>query len=190
MMIPKAPKWIAFLMKNVRKIGMVFSFLITTYKAFQYRGLYIDAEKEKSDLHKRLDGSNEEVKQLTETYNNVLLKLSLDSYQINDIALPFWYKIYDPFTGDFKMVRFNKSYEEKYGSNPNLYFGKPDPLVIGEIGEEYQGNDKKAYESGKIEIFYERYIDKDDGLIKIGKYAKWRIDKPSGSYLFGLELEP
>lgn len=162
---------------------------VSTYKAFDYRNKYLDAEAKKDELDERLDISRKEVETLTETYNNVLINLSLDSYSINDIALPFWYKIYDPKADDFKMVRFNRTYEEKYGRTPQEYFAHSDADVVGEIGEEYQANDRTAFNSGKIEIFYERYIDKDTGKIKIGKFAKWRVDKTSGSYLFGIQLE-
>lgn len=168
---------------------MLFSMGLSTYKAFDYRSKYLGAEAKKDELDERLDMSRKEVETLTETYNNVIINLSLDSYSINDIALPFWYKVYDAGADDFKMVRFNRAYEEKYGKTPQEYFAHPDPDVIGDIGDEYQTNDRKAFESGKIEIFYERYIDKETGEIKIGKFAKWRIDKTSGIYLFGIQLE-
>ncbi|WP_422858762.1 hypothetical protein ACOKFD_15585 [Flagellimonas sp. S174] len=187
-MLPKIPKWILFIHKNIRKIGLGISFGLTTYKAFDYRQRYLVAEEQKDLLHKGLDEKSMTVTKLNETYNNVLLRLSMDNYQMDDIRLPFWYKIYDAHTDDFRMVKFNRAYEEIYGMEPSGYFTKNDNEVIGDIGEQYQLNDRKVFESGKVEEFFENYIDRD-GNKKVGKYAKWRVDKPSGTYIYGIQLE-
>ena len=165
-------KLYAFILKNVRNIAKIFSFGLLTYKSMDYRNLYLSEVAVNDLLESSLNDKRDENEDLIRTYNNVLLTLSMDNYNINDIKLPLWYLVYDEHIKDFRMVKFNKAYEEIYGNNPSDYFAKTTQEVAGDIGEEWAENNRETLNSSTVRFFFERYIAKD-GHMGIGssKYA-------------------
>lgn len=172
---------------NLKKISLYGSFGLTMYKAFDYRTRFLRAEEVKEILHTALDKKRTENEGLRATYNDILLNISLDNYTINDIKMPFCYQIYDDEIGMFRMVKFNNAYQEKYGDNPAEYFAKTNEEMRGFIGKQWEANNQKVLNNGGPLEFTEPCILKD-GTISNGKYIKWIALKPTGTYLFMIEI--
>lgn len=173
----------------VKKFGLFVSFGLTTYKAFDYRNRYLNAEVEQDELRQIISVLREQKIKMDKTYTGILINLGKDdNYDIDDLPFPFWYKIYDAEADDFKMVRFNRAYQDLYGKDPQEYFMRADEKVIGDLGRVYQANDRKVFETGKPQSFYENYIDEEGGM-HVGKYIKWRVEKDTGIYLYGIQFE-
>jgi len=178
----------ALIVKNTRSIAQVFSFGLLTYKSLDYRHLYLTEVALNDLLESSLSERRDENDDLMNTYNNVLITLSMDSYNINDIKLPLWYLIYDEAIEDFRMVKFNKAYEEVYGNKPGNYFAKTTQEVSGDIGEEWAENNRETLKSPTVRFFFERYINKE-GHMGIGRFAKWIVKKNERTYLYGVQTE-
>ena len=169
-------------------MGLYASFGLTTYKAFDYRGRFLNAEAVKDVLHGKIDEQRSENEALTATYQRVLLNLSLDNYQMNDIKLPLAYMIFDQQDDVFRMLKFNKAYEDIYGDDPANYFAKTNEEVKGNIGAEWERNNKIALREEKIHFFEEGFVTKE-GVIGKGTFAKWIVRKQSGIYLYMLQTK-
>lgn len=177
-----------YLLKYGRKAGLFFSFGATTYKAFDYRARFLAEVKTNDVLEDALNNERDENDELTAIYNNILLDISMDNYNINDIKLPMWFLVYDADILDFRMVKFNKAYEKMYGKKPSEYFAKTTQSVAGDIGEEWAANNRETLRSEGVKFFYERYINKE-GEQGIGRFAKWIVIKNERTYLYGIQIE-
>lgn len=176
------------IVKHAQKFSLYGSFGLAMYKAFDYRKRYLKAEDVKEILHTALDSERDENDKLRATYNDILLNISLENYSINDIKLPFCYQVYDVNLGKFRMIKFNKAYEEKYGDNPSEYFAKTNEEVKGKIGKEWENNNHILLgSSGQPMQFRESAVLKDGTVVR-GKYIKWIVEKETGTYLFMIEI--
>lgn len=177
-----------YLLKYGRKAGLLFSFGATTYKAFDYRSRFLLEVETNDILEKALSDERDDNDDLTATYNDILINISMDNYNMNDVKLPMWFLIYDESIDDFRMVKFNKAYEKTYGNKPSDYFARTTKEVAGDIGEEWGVNNRSTLKSDGVKFFYERYIDKE-GKQGIGRFAKWIVKKNERTYLYGIQTE-
>ena len=177
------------IVENLKKFSLYGSFGLTMYKAYDYRTRFLRAEEVKEILHTALDKKRTENEDLRATYNNILLNISLDNYTINDIKIPFCYMIYDKNVERFRMVKFNKSYEEKYGDNPSEYFAKTNEEIHGFIGRQWEENNKELIKKGGSPMMFTEDCVLKDGTVSSGKYIKWITEKPTGKYLFLIEID-
>jgi len=176
-----------YIKKNIRRLPVVFSFGLTTYKAFDYRKRYLGELDINEKLNKSLNERRDENDELTAIYQDVILRITMDNFSINDIKLPMWYQVLDGTK--FRVIKFNNEYVSIYGNNAFESFAKTNKEIAGEIGQEWESNNQIVLEKkGKVHFFYERYITKE-GVVGIGKFAKWIIVKNNNIYLYGIQIE-
>lgn len=162
------------IIRILKDVGIALSLLWAGYNAWTKDALYKKAELEKDELR--------------QTMAEVVVKIANDKYEINDIPFPMWQKLYVPMDDTFRMVKINQAYRDKYGVSNIFYFGKQDKNVSVK-GEIYEANDRKVMEMGPGEVLYvyEPYV--TDGVEKVGKYAKWKVQKGDLVYVYGMEVE-
>ena len=169
------PRWMRFLVAWSKKVGIFLALLWSGYKQW--------------DLSAKAEELENDNIELREVISDVVVKIANDTYDINDIPFPMWYKIYVQHDETFRMVKLNKAYREKYNISNVTYFGKSDKAVTA-AGVIYESNDRRVLESavGEVVYVYEPYTNQD-GTQSVGKYAKWKVERNGNTYIYGMEVE-
>ena len=116
--------------------------------------------------------------------SEIMVKVSIDTYDIEDMPYPMGFKIFDPETKLFRMVRVNEPYRKKHGVSNARYFGKKDVDVDDVNGQAWYRNDLKVLKLPEKtpERFYE------DSKQGIGSWRKWWVRKNDNQYLYFIEI--
>lgn len=93
-----------------------------------------------------------DVEEKTELVNEVMLKVVMNNYDINDIPFPAGFKIYDR---DKKIIRgavVNNAYQLKHGFGTSTYFGQSDIKMDDVNGPQWMKNDLKVLEGAEMKV--------------------------------------
>lgn len=186
----KANKYVLWFLKNWRVFSFGFALMMSSWQAYDFRTRYIETNELLQLTQARCQNAEGQVADMRQVYSDLLVNITSDKLDINDIRDPFWYKIYNPETHDYRMVEVNNAYQKLYGTSKTKYFGSVDSLmVVSSIAKAWRANDSIAHANpNEVFTFYERYVNKG-GDIGIGKFKKWRIDKGNKIYIFGWQME-
>jgi len=184
-MIPyKFPIWIRKTKQFFRKFGILFSLLFSTYKAWDYRVLWI-GQVERNEIQNTIINDLREIRSgEAMEMRKILYQIQSEFHDFNDFPFPFWIKIYDPVNDIFRMVYINSAYSEHYGIQRIDYLGKEDQSVYNDsTGKVYRAGDLAALHSDVPINIKEMGIDgAEDAVIK------WRVDEGSETYIYGFSI--
>ena len=116
--------------------------------------------------------------------SDIMVKVSIDTYDIEDVPFPMGYKVFEPLTQTFRMVRVNKAYKDRYGVSNTRYFGKQDVVFDEKNAPLWYKNDLKVIEGEPMKTF--RFY--EQSIIGIGSWRKWKVVKGKDKYLYFIEI--
>lgn len=190
----KITQWSPKRKKILKDVGQLIIGLLSVYWAV-YKNTVLQGENKEINQRAivsdsaRIAAENEN-KALKRTVNEIVVKVVTDNYHIDDLPLPMGYKLYDPVTGTFSMVKVNTAYKDMYATSNIAYFGQQDSVVHKAYGNQYKVNDLKVISGPEKKVwrFYENAITADKETI-IGEFRKWKVVKEDNQYLYFLQTE-
>ena len=131
-----------------------------------------------------IDSLNLEIKEKDLLISEIMVKVSIDSYDIEDVPFPMGYKVFDEETRLFRMVRVNNAYRKKYGVSNAKYFGKQDVNIDHIYGQQWYKNDLIVVK-GLPMVAHRFYEDSPKGIFS---WRKWKVIKTEIEYLYFIEI--
>lgn len=116
--------------------------------------------------------------------SEIMVKVSIDSYDIEDVPFPMGYKVFDKEAKLFRMVRINSAYRRKYGVSNARYFGKQDESIDYVYGTQWYRNDLVVIK-GLPMVAHRFYEDSSKGIFS---WRKWKVVKDEVEYLYFIEI--
>ena len=148
--------------------------------AYRYRG-----QKETADECIRVNRAlNKELMDKNLIISDIMVKVSIDTYDIEDVPFPMGYKIYEPKTNTFRMVRVNNAYKDKYGVSNTMYFGNQDIVFDSENSPEWYKHDLQVI-SGEPMKPYKFY---ENSIKGVWSWRKWKVVKNNDIFLYFIEI--
>lgn len=126
----------------------------------------------------------EELREKNLLLSEIMVRVSIDSYDIEDIPFPMGYKVFDSVERTFRMVRVNNAYKKKYSVSNARYFGQKDEKVDEVNSSIWLMNDLSVMESPEKTPF--RFY--EPSKLGIGSWRKWWLEKNGNRYLYFLEI--
>lgn len=160
------------------------------FKAFDNRQLYLQSQARNEQLYGRLDSTRTNSQALRETLDALLYGVLSASHDLDEIAVPVWYKIYDPAKDEFRMIFVNREYEREFlnGADRIHYIGQLDKMMHGDLWKIYSMNDHLAMEMASPIRVVEPYR-KKDGSYGETLNLKWTVQQGSSLYCYGMVLD-
>tara|TARA_R110002050_G_scaffold155055_2_gene283062 strand:+ start:6574 stop:7167 length:594 start_codon:yes stop_codon:yes gene_type:complete len=116
--------------------------------------------------------------------SEIMVKVSIDSYDIEYVPFPMGYKVFDKETRLFRMVRVNNAYKRKYSVSNAKYFGKQDETIDYVYGTQWYRNDLVVIK-GLPMVAHRFYEDSSKGIFS---WRKWKVVKDEVEYLYFIEI--
>lgn len=172
----------------LKDVGISLTVLFATGKAFRSDVLYTEAQGQKDVLDGKIDSLRASNEARGETIRVLLSRTVNDSHDLDDIARPIWYKLYDPAGPGFRMMYMNHAYANRFGVTRFEYLGKTDIEVASDEASEWTAGDLAALRADNPVEVAENWHNHKTGEKGRSMFLKWKVVKGGDVYVYGMEL--